>query len=472
VRSTKADSAFAHNQAISANTIDRMLFEIEYRAIALPEFVLAVARGNPSMLKFFWRNLFSTLVVICFAAFLLAPLWLDRNDPLPGAPQNKCEKHLTDPAHDPRRICRPNDDIKIIRLTNSGEFADRCELTNALYELNWDRDRPSESFGAAACPDAQSLPKLAVLYIHGWKHDASPDDDDLKNFTALIHDLRKRHANNKHVVGIFVGWNASAGLPGLLENVSFWVKKTDADRIAQSSVVTKIVSSMGAITKAAPGRADQFITIGHSFGARMLFSATTQSLIYETEKAHPGFPRGQYKLVEGSADAVILLNPAFEASRYSAVDDITRYEEHFSEKQPPLIITVATDNDWATQKAFPIGQWLGLARSDRELTTLGNYQPFFTHALTPLGTGNCRTSEPSSLTENFGAAKLCLSRTSRINAPVQPHNPFIVARTSSDIIDGHNGIWGAAFTTWLAELVTALEARNDEAASIKERPTR
>jgi hypothetical protein len=103
---------------------------------------------------------------------------------------------------------------------------------------------------------------------------------------------------------------------------------------------------------------------------------------------------------------------------------------------------------------------------------LGNYQPFFTHALTPLGTGNCRPSEPSSLTENFGAAKLCLSRTSRVNAPVQPHNPFIVARTSSDIIDGHNGIWGAAFTTWLAELVTALEARNDEAASIKEQPAR
>ena len=143
------------------------------------------------------------------------------------------------------------------------------------------------------------------------------------------------------------------------------------------------------------------IAIGHSFGARILFSATAQSLVYETESAHPGFPGGEYKMVEGSADAVILLNPAFEASRYTAIDDFIRKDEHFKASQPPLLITVSTDNDWATKRAFPIGQWLGLARSERELTTLGNYQPFFTHALAPIADGNTTSSDEAKMTEDF-----------------------------------------------------------------------
>ena len=354
------------------------------------------------------------VLLMCFLGFVLAPRWMNRNELPPGASQNKCDKHETDRENDPREIPRPDESIKVIRLTNAGEFVDRCELTNALYELNWDRDRPSKSFGATKAQGARRLPKLTILYIHGWKHDAGPDDTDLANFTRLIGDLRKLHEKKKYVVGVYVGWNASAGLPGILENTSFWVKKANADRIAQSSVVTKIVSAIGSVTKRELSRLDQFIVIGHSFGARMLFSATAQSLVYETERAHPGFPGGEYGLVEGSADAVILLNPAFEASRYTAIDDITRHDEHFRTTQAPLLISISTDNDWATKKAFPVGQWLGLSRSERELTTLGNYQPYVTHSLLPLSANRPDDlSDASSLTERFVAAGLCLSRIPR-----------------------------------------------------------
>src|SRR5262249_32885977 len=85
------------------------------------------------------------------------PLWLNRNELSPGESQNKCIKHITDPDNDPRLIPRPDDAIKIIRVTNSGEFVDRCELTNALYELNWDRERPKNAFGAIIKPEAKKL---------------------------------------------------------------------------------------------------------------------------------------------------------------------------------------------------------------------------------------------------------------------------------------------------------------------------
>jgi hypothetical protein len=48
-----------------------------------------------------------------------------------------------------------------------------------------------------------------------------------------------------------------------------------------------------------------FIAIGHSFGARLLFSGTGQILINEVQEAHPGFPGGQYGLVSGPTDAVV-----------------------------------------------------------------------------------------------------------------------------------------------------------------------
>jgi hypothetical protein len=397
-------------------------------------------------------------IVLPIVGFLYVPVWLNRKELPPGKDQNKCREDR-DPLKDPRLTSRPNDSIKVIRVTNSGEFVDRCELTNALYELNWDRELPS--YQARRAPDAKQLPKLAVLYIHGWKHDASPDDSDLGHFTQLIGDLRERHKDQKYVVGIYVGWNATAGLPGVLENLSFWVKKSNADRIAQSAVVTKIVSAIGSIIKRDPSRRDQFIAIGHSFGARILFSATAQSLVYETERAHPSFPGGEYGLVKGAANVVILLNAAFEASRYTALDNISRKDEKFKTTQPPLLISISTDNDWATSCAFPIGQWLGSRRSERELTTLGNYEPFVTHALVPSGDNDKKGS--LALTEEFYAAGLGMTRLPRNATPrvVHAHNPFVVARTTSVVIDGHNGIWAKSFLIWLGELIATLEVRND-----------
>lgn len=407
---------------------------------------------------------FVTGIALSVLAFMLVPIWLNRKDHAPGESQSKCKKHVTDPANDPRLLPRPDESIKVIRLTNSGEFVDRCELTNALYELNWDRERPDGSFGVRRRPGAQKLPKLAILYVHGWKHDASHDDGDLKNFSRMIDDLRVQHEMRKQVVGIFVGWNATAGLPGLTENISFWVKKANADRIAQSAVVTKIVAALGSITRSDPNRADQLIAIGHSFGARILFSAVAQSFIYEAEKAHPSFPGGQYKLVAGPADAVILLNPAFEASRYNAIDIISRDEEAFQGEQPPLMVSISTENDWATKFAFPIGQWLAAARSRRELTTLGNYGPFTTHSLTP--SPSERENDDSATMEQFEAVGLRLSRLTDSSAPrvVHAHNPFFVARTTRDVIDGHNGIWADDFRLWLSKFIGALEIRHERKA--------
>src|SRR5262245_52373861 len=186
-------------------------------------------------------------LIVGFLCFLLSPLYFNIGELKAGRPQNKCTKHITAPHDDPREIERPNDDLKIIRLTNSGEFVDRCELTNVLYELNWNRPRPANSFGVKVGPGAISLPKLVLLYIHGWKHSADEFDTDRVNFEKLVQSLRDREKGKRYVIGVYVGWNAEAPLWGWLENITFWVKKNNADRIAQSSSITLIFSAIGSI---------------------------------------------------------------------------------------------------------------------------------------------------------------------------------------------------------------------------------
>jgi hypothetical protein len=101
--------------------------------------------------------------------------------------QNECGKEAR--SLPPREIPRPAHPggVLKIRLTNDGALVDRCELSDVLYELNWNTPgaaRPPRK------PDARSLPKLVVLYIHGWKHGG--EDDNYANFAALI----KRFANH------------------------------------------------------------------------------------------------------------------------------------------------------------------------------------------------------------------------------------------------------------------------------------
>jgi hypothetical protein len=178
-------------------------------------------------------------------------------------------------------------------------------------------------------------------------------------------------------------------------------------------------------------------------------------------------------VISGLADAVVLLNPAFEATRYSAINGFIRSRENFDKVQAPLVVTISSEADLATRWAFPIGQWLGLARTDRELHTLGNYIPFSTHSLAEQA---CPLNSDESLTEAFDVEGLCMRRCPRRSgespAPaigasdlcalrednfVQEHNPFIVARASGSIIAGHNDIWNTRFRNWLAELITKLQ---------------
>lgn len=417
---------------------------------------------------------------IFFIACLILLIWLlsygiASLDALPGRLQNKCDKEGK--PDDPRQINRPGHlgNVLRIRLTNNGSFIDRCELTDVLYELNWDSPRAARGFGARRKPDAISLPKFIVLYIHGWKHSASNNDTDLLNFTKAISRLNQVNATDKQVLGVYVGWNATSKAPFFdrfpLNNLTFWSRQRVADRIAQSGVITKILSSISAVLSDGD-RSDenQFIAIGHSFGARILFSGASQPLIYDTQRAHPGCPGEVYKMIHGIANAVILLNPAFEAARYTALDAITRIEEKFADNQLPLLLAISSKGDWATKTAFPIGQLVGSYKSETERTTLGNYSKYQTHSLQIANSEISDASGLNDLSENFAAGGLRLTRDRASGNDcgrtagsepriVQLRNPFLIASTTPKIIRDHNDIWNERFAEWLFAYINELGNR-------------
>ncbi|MCK1574072.1 hypothetical protein [Bradyrhizobium sp. 174] len=409
----------------------------------------------------------AAVALLGFIGLLLVPAISDRIDQLADQSQSKCPKYGR--AGDPLHTARPAHagEVLAIRLTNAGEFVDRCELTDILYDLNWDYERCPREFRPRISPSAERLPKLVVMYIHGWKHSGDNEDEDRKRFGEFVAKLSVANRHKKQVLGIFIGWNAKARLFPLtlpyLENLTFWTKKRVADRIAQSAVVTKVVGAIGAVLNQSQTADDQFVAIGHSFGARLLFSATGQTLIYETEYKHPGYPGGRYKPIRGPADAIILLNPAFEASLFTAMNDTSRREEIF-ENQPPLLVSISSTGDWATKKAFPVGQWFDGFRSEREMITLGNYHRFQTHVLYPSTSEACFLNRHSAdVSETFFASGLCFARVPKTAflglAESYPHNPFLVASTSEKVIKDHNDIWGEQFRDWLFDFINALQKR-------------
>ncbi len=431
-------------------------------------------------MKFF--KAFQVISVIVLAGilsnFFVLPLINELIVEGPDKIQYRCPQSRG--AADPSNWPRPNPGtVRLIRLTDSGQFVDRCELTDAVLEMVWEEGRKKPPVKAGS----ENLPRLAILYVHGWKHSASSTDSDFDHFKNTIKDWAEYYKGKKYVFGVYVGWNGGWGYRVLdwlgykvFENLTFWTKKSTADRIAQSAVVTKIVSVFGATRNSKRG--DQVFAIGHSFGARLLFGAAGQTLISDIERAHPNQVRfGSYPIVTSSVDALLLLNPAFESSLYSTFNNILRNTESFPDSQPPLIVAVSSTADWATRFAFPFGQWLGGARTDLEYTTLGNFVgnkstiSYVTHTLKTLKNGQSCNVSKNNVSEGYVANEICLTRISSEEkslylsadsepTPIQPNNPFIVARADEDIISGHNDIWKKPFQGWLFQLIQTLERKN------------
>lgn len=241
------------------------------------------------------------------------------------------------------------------------------------------------------------------VFVHGWKHNAAPSDENVSGFREVLNSaaMVEQASQTPHrVVGIYVGWRGlSATIEPFLE-LSFWDRKFTAHHVAEGSARALFSRLRGfqcsqndplkkercRATRMRERPKVRIIMIGHSFGGLILYNAISESLIesltYHAESGDETAPAERF------GDMVVLLNPAFEATRYTPLHRIATHRK-YAKYQAPIFVSITSTADWATRYAFPAGRFFNTifeTTASREENaannnTIGHVPLYITHRL-------------------------------------------------------------------------------------------
>ena len=342
-----------------------------------------------------------------------------------------------------------------------------------------------------------------VVYVHGWNHNASADDENVRDFrdmllaASLVEQSNEKRPGVKarRVIGVYVAWRGKSldlGAP-----LTFWDSKFTAQHVAQGSA-RELFSRLRGFQRAEnkdPTCSAQtkrckirLLLIGHSFGGLILFNAISESLIdslaVDEDEGEGSSPVPRF------GDMVVLVNPAFEASRYEPLHRIATMRPPYRKYQAPIFVSVTSTADWATKLAFPFGRFFNTIFEHTASTnenaansnTIGHIPRYITHRLTLSKAGNpacdgwkdLRGVKPEDMAKQLeiernndraffdGNLKDDLlpdhwTRTfcgGAVLAHTQynPNSPIWNIQTDKEIIPGHNEISGPVFSNFMRQL--------------------
>lgn len=368
----------------------------------------------------------------------------------------------------------------------------------------WDRPRSLQVLERLAA-EVQDNSVILVAFAHGWKHNARASDQNLESVLSVLAGLARFEAciaeefraKPRSVVGVYLGWRGGTlRLPGLKE-LTFWGRKKVAHKVGESAVqdvmlrleqlyLSKRLQESDGKRSAGERQRSFFISLGHSFGGALLFSALNPMLLnraYEQARRDDDFE-------PGFGDLIVLVNPAFEARRFTELAELASERAGAVDDRPPVLATFSSEADWATRYAFPIGRWLGTlsqrygaepGQRVKNINTLGHYRPYITHRLEakPSQTTPCAVSDsPGPVTRSRAVDDVQRvyrqlkpgGVTELSNADLKPvedsrlptAGPYIVVEVARDFIDGHSDFANPRFQQFLIEFLTANAFSNYE----------
>ena len=326
---------------------------------------------------------------------------------------------------------------------------------------------------------------VVVVFVHGWKHNASEQDENVRSFkdamqtmTAVLGDaFAESELGKRRLVGVYVGWRGASLQVPLLKELSFWDRKAVADELG-SGGITRLLLDLDRIT--AGEARNVLVVIGHSFGGAIVVRALADVL---TERVTNRMEDERARMF---GDGVLVLNPAIEANQALPVVEAA-LQRPYASSQLPLFISISSDADWATHYAFPAGQTIGLAtwkRSDLkrsyyhdraapneplalrerhlDATTVGNFAPFLTHRLRANGEGD---EMRFSLTTCDSAAQDCrpmgwttLTGLPTIG-PLPAHYPLYFIKTDKTVMTEHNDIFNPQVRSFVFTVIDDVVSR-------------
>jgi hypothetical protein len=338
---------------------------------------------------------------------------------------------------------------------------------------------------------AQSARKtntIVILVVHGWHHDAAPDDEYAVGFAKTLQDIRTKLDDNVdgkpgfyrrsrqiltgsgdvNVFGIYVGWRGMS-LPMPLDYLTFWDRKNAAERVGDGDLREFLLRLNSIYRTSYQDRKPSspyvgMASVGHSFGAQVLFKAVSSTLereLIEATKTSPGPAAPKQHLakpLEGFGDIVVLVNPALEAFQYERIRRLDA-QVTYDRRQPPLLLVLSADTDVSRRWFFPAGRWVGSvfsaplseAQADSWSHALGEYEPQRTHTITFLpeqetSAANYYVSDiPGSPCDIVNFDLTDMPRIARVRLdPIaghhNPYSPFLIAYGGAELIRGHTGV--------------------------------
>ncbi|MET1532671.1 hypothetical protein [Burkholderia sola] len=239
---------------------------------------------------------------------------------------------------------------------------------------------------------------FVAIYVHGWHHSASPDDENVKYFDHMLarykDALSRAGQANTQVLGVYVGWRGESISTPVASVFTIANRARAADSIATSGTMASDLADIARAVQKGP-TANRMIVTGHSLGGRILSRALL-----------PTFMKTDQPL--GEKTLIVTLNAAIGADAYyDLYHDSTRLAPTAS---TPTWLNITSRDDWTTRRTYPFAHLLGNMHPDHpgddsSGSTIGHYPSYKTHQISfadcnAVGCGD-KNRIAALLTENY-----------------------------------------------------------------------
>ncbi|MDO3387034.1 alpha/beta hydrolase [Gilvimarinus sp. SDUM040013] len=370
----------------------------------------------------------------------------------------------TEPPANCRQTCaesyieeHDNFELSFIEFSERGNQFDRRKTEDIVSRIE---SYASEDSGVAV-----------VVFVHGWLHNASNDDRNVKSFRQVLNKIGSANIlGERKLMGVYIGWRGKSLYGAGSEYLTYWARKSVAEEIGANGV-SSVILKLAEIDARKP---DNILLIaGHSFGGAMTLSAVDNILL---TKMITGMSNG--KATPPIGEGVVLLNPAIEANQIFALKEHSMRFAEQSSPQSELLHVISSKGDQATHVYFPVGQSIAalgweevdferyyqdklykFSEHNLDITTIGNYERFWTGAITlnrnnrrdpydqPLGEWKFHDycEDKSATTHNPLTARL----------PCSAQDPIVFLSTDASFIKDHGDIFNDKVSAYLTSIVAS-----------------
>ena len=232
-----------------------------------------------------------------------------------------------------------------------------------------------------------------MVFVHGWKHNASagpPEDTNVQGVKDFLNMLQEHYPNQyvdsrgnactaraglgclklRHpVLGIYIAWRGNS-VPEILpvaQTFSYFNRETVAYRVGNTSL-TDTISRISEAAHPDGSGANPYqpflLMMGHSFGGLVLERTLAQALMERMttvkEQLQEGTPEPYVKA--SFADLIVYVNTAVVAADSKQVLDQFAQNQVQNTvpgvKRYPIIVSISSATDQATLSAIAIGHAL------------------------------------------------------------------------------------------------------------------